>query len=174
MSGLAGFFASLPLVMLGSYDVPWVPTRRQLLPHVMRLAGVGPGVRFYDLGCGDGRVAIEAARRGARAYCVEIRRDLLEKARENAREAGVEERIVFLNKSFFEVDLRDADVVYMYLLSRVNALLRPKLERELRIGARVVTLDFPVAGWKPVHVEKHFVAGMQRVLYLYIRGVSDA
>jgi len=171
---VAGFFAAIPLTLLGSYDVPWVPTRRRLIPHIMRLARVGPGLRFYDLGCGDGRVAIEAAKRGALAYCVEIRRDLIEKAREAAEEAGVAERVVLVNKSFFDVDLSDADVVYMYLLSRVNAALRPKLERELRPGARVVTLDFPVAGWTPVHVEKHVVSGMQRTLYLYIRGVSDS
>ena len=78
----------------------------------------------------------------------------------------------FVNKSFFDVDVSDADAVYMYLLSRVNARLRPKLERELRPGARVVTLDFPVEGWKPVVVERYNVAGMTRVLYLYIIGVS--
>ena len=170
---LAAFFSTLPLTLIGTYDVPWVPTRRRLIGYALRLAGVREGTVFYDLGCGDGRVAIEAARRGARAVCVEIRRELIEKAVENARRAGVEDRIVFINKSFFDVDLSDADAVYMYLLSRVNAMLRPKLEKELRVGARVVTLDFPVAGWRPVHVERHQVAGMVRTLYLYIRGVSD-
>ncbi len=150
-----------------------MPTRKQLLAHVMRLADVKPGVVFYDLGCGDGRVVIEAAKRGARGVCVELRRDLIEQAMRNAREAGVADRIRFVNKSFFDVDLSDADIVYMYLLTRVNAQLRPKLEKELRLGARVVTLDFEVPGWKPVQVEKHVVAGMTRVLYLYIKGVSD-
>ncbi len=167
-----GFFSSLPLVLLGSYDVPWVPTRRVLIEHILRLAGVGEGTRFYDLGCGDGRVAVEAAKRGAYVYCVEIRGDLIARAMENARRAGVFDRVRFVNKSFFDVEVSDADAVYMYLLSRVNARLRPKLERELRPGARVVTLDFPVEGWKPVVVERYNVAGMTRVLYLYIIGVS--
>jgi ubiquinone/menaquinone biosynthesis C-methylase UbiE len=169
-----GFFAALPLSVLGAHDVPWVPTRRQLIDHVMRIAKVGPGMVFYDLGCGDGRVAIEAARRGARAVCVELRRDLIEQAMEAAREAGVYDRIEFINGNFFNVDLGRADIVYMYLLTRVNAQLRPKLEKELRLGARVVSLDFEIPGWKPVHVERHVVAGMTRTIFLYIKGVSDA
>lgn len=171
--GVDSVFRLLPLSVLGAHNVPWVPTRRQLLAHVMRLAGVKPGTVFYDLGCGDGRVVIEAAKRGARGVCVELRRDLIEQAMRNAREAGVADRIRFINKSFFDVDLGDADVVYMYLLTRVNAQLRPKLEKELRLGARIVTLDFEVPGWKPVQIEKHVVAGMTRILYLYIKGVSD-
>ncbi len=166
-------FAALPLSLLGTHDVPWVPTRKQLLSHIMRLAGAAPGKVFYDLGCGDGRVAIEAAKRGAKAVCVELRRDLIEEAYRRAEEAGVADRIIFVNKSFFDVDISDADIIYMYLLTRVNARLRPKLEKELRPGARVVTLDFEIPGWRPVHVEKHYVAGMQRILYLYVKGVSD-
>ncbi|KSW11778.1 hypothetical protein CF15_02930 [Pyrodictium occultum] len=168
-----GVFAALPLPLIGVYDVPWVPTRRQLIGHVMRVAKVGENDVFYDLGCGDGRVAIEAAKRGARAVCVEIRRDLIEKAKENARREGVYDKIEFINDSFFNVELRDATVVYMYLLTRVNAQLRPKLEAELRPGARVITLDFAVPGWRPVHVDKYHVGGLARVIYLYIRGVSD-
>ncbi len=171
---LSGFFASLPLSVLGVHNVPWVPTRRQLLAHIIRLARVEPGTVFYDLGCGDGRVVIEAAKHGARGVCVELRSDLIAEAVERAKSEGVYDRIKFLNTSFFDVDLGEADVVYMYLLTRVNAQLRPKLERELRVGARVVTLDFEIPGWRPVQVEKHLVAGMSRTLYLYIKGVSDS
>ena len=171
---LNGLFAQLPLSVLGSYDVPWVPTRRQLIEHIMRLAKVGEGDIFYDLGCGDGRVVIEAARRGARAVCVELREDLIKAAMENARKAGVADRIVFLNEDFYKVDISDATVVYMYLLTRVNASLKPKLERELKPGTRIVSLDFAIPGWKPVEVERHNVAGLTRILYLYIKGVSDA
>jgi SAM-dependent methyltransferase len=140
----------------------------------MRVAAVKPGQIFYDLGCGDGRVVIEAVKRGAYGVCVELRRDLIEQAKENAKREHVYERIRFVNDSFFNIDLSDADIVYMYLLTRVNAQLRPKLEKELRTGARIVTLDFEIPGWKPVHVEKHIVAGMTRTIYLYIRGVSDS
>jgi ubiquinone/menaquinone biosynthesis C-methylase UbiE len=166
-------FARLPLSILGSYDVPWVPTRRQLIEHIMRLAKVGEGDVFYDLGCGDGRVVIEAAKRGARAVCVELREDLIKTAMENAKKAGVANRITFINEDFHKVNISDATVVYMYLLTRVNASLRPKLEKELKPGTRVVSLDFAIPGWKPVEVERHNVAGLTRILYLYIKGISD-
>ena len=169
----AGIFAVLPLAELEAYDVPWVPTRRQLISHIMRLAALSENDVFYDLGCGDGRVAVEAAKRGAKAVCVEIRKDLIEKAKDNARKNNVYERIAFINDSFFHVDLSDATVVYMYLLTRVNAALRPKLEKELKPGTRVITLDFEIPRWRPVHVEKHYIAGLLRTLYLYIVGISN-
>ncbi|HIQ24218.1 MAG TPA: methyltransferase domain-containing protein [Pyrodictium delaneyi] len=170
---LAGIFGALPLSAIGAYDVPWVPTRRQLIGYVLHIARVGHGDIFYDLGCGDGRVAIEAAKRGARAVCVELRRDLIESAMENARKAGVYDKIEFINDNFFNITLNKATVVYMYLLTRVNAALRPKLEAELKIGARIVTLDFAIPGWKPIHVEKYYIGGLTRTIYLYTRGISD-
>ena len=169
-----GWFAFIPLAFVGNLEVPWVPTRYELIKHIMRIARVGPGDVFYDLGCGDGRVVIEAAKRGARGVCVEIREDLIEEAMKQARAQGVYDRIRFVRADFHQVDVSDATVVYMYLLTRVNESLRPKLERELSIGTRVVTLDFEVPGWKPVHVEKHYTGGLERTIYLYIRGVSDA
>jgi ubiquinone/menaquinone biosynthesis C-methylase UbiE len=140
----------------------------------MRIARVGPGDVFYDLGCGDGRVVIEAAKRGALGVCIEIREDLIKQAIEAARAAGVVDRIRFIHGDFRYVDVSDATVVYMYLLTRVNEALRPKLERELRLGTRVVTLDFEIPGWKPIHIEKHHTGGLERTIYLYVRGVSDA
>ncbi len=168
-----GWLALLPLSRFESYDVPWVPTRRELLKHIMQIAKVGPGDVFYDLGCGDGRVVIEAVKRGARGVCVEIREDLLREAMENARKEGVADRIKFVHDNFMNVDLSDATIVYMYLLTRVNRVLRPKLERELKIGTRVVTLDFEIPGWKPVYVTKRYTGSLERTIYLYIRGVSD-
>ncbi len=168
-----GWLALLQLSRFESYDVPWVPTRKELLRHVMRVAKVGPGDVFYDLGCGDGRVVIEAAKRGARGVCVEIREDLIREARRRAEEEGVADRIRFVQGSFFDVDLSDATIVYMYLLTRVNKALRPKLERELRAGTRVVTLDFEIPGWKPVYVERHYTGSLERTIYLYVKGVSD-
>ncbi len=168
-----GWLTLLQLTRYENYDVPWVPTRRELLRHIMRVAKVGPNDVFYDLGCGDGRVVIEAAKRGARGVCVEIREELIKTAMENARREGVADRIRFIHGSFTDVDLRDATIVYMYLLTRVNKMLRPKLERELRLGTRVVTLDFEIPGWKPVHVEKHYTGSLERIIYLYVKGVSD-
>ncbi len=169
-----GWLAILPLSRLEKYDVPWVPTRKELLKHIMRVARVQPGDVFYDLGCGDGRVVIEAAKRGARGVCVEIREDLIEEAKRRAREEGVEDRIEFVHDDFMRVDLGRATVVYMYLLTRVNSMLRPKLEKELQLGARVVTLDFEIPGWKPIHVERHYTGSLERTIYLYVKGVSDA
>ncbi len=168
-----GWFAFLPLAFVGNLEVPWVPTRYELIKHILRVARVGPGDVFYDLGCGDGRVVIEAAKRGARGVCVEIREDLIKQAMKAAEENGVADRIRFVRADFRTVDVSDATVVYMYLLTRVNEALKPKLERELRIGTRIVTLDFEVPGWKPIHVEKHYTGGLERTIYLYIRGVSD-
>ncbi|MET1101000.1 MAG: methyltransferase domain-containing protein [Pyrodictiaceae archaeon] len=166
-------FFSFALSITGNLEVPWVPTRRELIAHILRIAGVKKGLVFYDLGCGDGRVVIEAAKRGAKGVCVEIRSDLIREAIRKSIEAGVRDKIEFINADFMLVDLNPADVIYMYLLTRVNAKLRPKLEKELRPGTRVVTLDFEIPGWKPIYVEKHFTNGMERKIYLYIKGISD-
>jgi len=168
-----GWFVLLPIHLLATYDVPWVPTRYELIKHIMRIARVGPGDIFYDLGCGDGRIVIEAAKRGAKAVCIEIREDLLQQAKENARKACVYQRIRFIHGDFFKIDLSDATIVYMYLLTRVNEKLRPKLQQELSVGTRIVTLDFAIPKWRPVHIEKHYTGGLERIIYLYIRGVSD-
>jgi len=169
-----GWLAILPLHQYEKYDVPWVPTRRELIRHIIRIAGVGPGDVFYDLGCGDGRVVIEAAKHGARGVCIEIRPDLIKEAMKNAKKENVYERIEFINADFYTQDLSKATIIYMYLLTRVNASLKPKLEREARVGTRIITLDFEIPGWRPVHVEKHYTGGLERTIYLYIRGVSDS
>ncbi len=172
--GFRAWLALIPIGIVGNLEVPWVPTRKQLIGHIMRVGRVGPGDVFYDLGCGDGRVVIEAAKRGAYGVCVEIREDLIREAMKRAKEEGVYDRIEFINDDFHRVDVRRATVVYMYLLTRVNEALRPKLERELKPGTRVITLDFEVPGWRPVHVEKHYTDGLERTIYLYVKGVSDA
>ncbi len=170
---VTGWFTVLPLAFVGNLEVPWVPTRYELIRHVLRVAKVGPNDVFYDLGCGDGRVVVEAAKIGARGVCVEIREDLIKQAMENAAKEHVKDRIRFINADFHKVDISDATVVYMYLLTRVNESLKPKLTRELRLGTRIVTLDFEIPGWKPVHVERHYTGGLERTIYLYIRGISD-
>lgn len=155
--------------------VPWVPTREELLDYIMSLAKVRRGDIFYDLGCGDGRVVIRAVKEGAsKGVCVELNTSLLEKARENARNEGLEELIEFVNEDFFNVDLSEATVIYMYLLTSVNRALRPKLERELREGTRVVTLDFEIPGWRPIQVVKVSLPTRIATLYLYVKGISDS
>jgi len=147
---------------------PFVPTGEEAIRRVLDALELGPDDVFYDLGCGDGRVAVEAAASYGvrRSVCVEIRPELAAEAVERARAAGVEDRVLVLNTSFFDVGLWDATAVYMYLLTSINEALRPKLERELRPGARVATLDFEVPGWTPARVIGG--SGWQNTIYLYI------
>jgi len=170
VAGTSGAWIDRVAVALGAnQEAPYVPTRQSIIPLVLEALELGPGDVFYDLGCGDGRVAVEAALRYPirRAVCVEIRRDLAAAAVERAREAGVEDRVLVLNTDIFDVGLWDADAVYMYLLTTLNAALRPKLEKELRPGARVATLDFEIPGWRPARVIGG--GGWQKTIYLYRR-----
>ncbi len=156
------------------YWVPWVPTRRELLDTIFSL--VKPTARdvFYDLGSGDGRVVVEAARRGAgKAVGIERNPELVAEAWRLAHREGVADRVKFILGDFFSIPIRDATIVYMYLLTRINRMLRRKLEAELRLGTRIITLDFEIPGWRPVHVVSRSVSGMERTIYLYVKGVSN-
>ena len=118
---------------------------------MLRLADAGPGDVLYDLGSGDGRTAIAAVKRfGVReARGVEIRDQLLRLGRDEARRAGVEERVVFVGEDLFRTDLSGATVVTLYLLPRLNLRLRPRLLRELRPGTRIVSHNFGMGDWDP-------------------------
>ncbi|NPB01229.1 MAG: class I SAM-dependent methyltransferase, partial [Crenarchaeota archaeon] len=132
------------------YDVPFVPSPEVVIRRMLQLADVRENEVVYDLGCGDGRVLIIAAKEfGARAVGIEIRRDLYEQCLKRIKDLGLEDRVKVYHGNFFEYDLSDADVVTLYLLTSVNERLRPKLERELRPGTRVVSHDFEVPGWRP-------------------------
>jgi len=158
----------------GTVSVPWVPTRNELLEYIVKLARLKPDDVFYDLGCGDGRVVIRAVKEGVKkGVCVEINSSLIERAKEAAQKEGVIDRIEFINDDFFRVSLEDATVVYMYLLTSVNRALKPKLEAELREGARVVTLDFEIPGWKPIQVVEIALPSRMAKLFLYVKGLSN-
>jgi len=149
--------------------VPFVPTPEGVVRRMLELAEVKPGELVYDLGCGDGRILIIAASEfGARAVGIEIRRDLVEKCVKRVKELGLEDRVTIIHGNFFDIDISDADVVTLYLLTSVNERLRPKLERELRPGARVVSHDFEVIGWKPVKVEEIKEGWRSHKIYLYV------
>ena len=162
-----------PISFSENLPVPFVPTRYEVLDLVFEALQLREGDVFADLGCGDGRVAVEAARRyPVRAsLCIEARSDLVERAASNAREAGVDDRVLVVKADFFKAPLEGVTAVYMYLLTSINEALKPKLSKELRPGARVVTLDFSIPGWSPVKVLGG--AGWQRRVYLYVIGVSD-
>jgi SAM-dependent methyltransferase len=131
---------------------------------MLDLASVGPGDVLYDLGCGDGRIVIGAARRGARGVGFDIDRLRVREGQWNAERAGVIDRVRFVRESLFDVDLRPASVVTLYLLPSINRKLRPKLLRELRTGSRIVSNYFDMDDWKPdARVET-----WGRILYLWV------
>jgi SAM-dependent methyltransferase len=131
-------------------DVPYVPTPENVVDSMLVLAGVGTDDVVYDLGSGDGRIPIFAARTyGARGVGIEIKPDLVEEARANAREAGVADRVTFRQGDLFEADLSGATVVTLYLLPDVNRQLRPRLFEQLDPGDRVVSHDFDMDEWEP-------------------------
>ncbi len=130
--------------------VPYVATSREVAEAMLSLAQVKASDVVYDLGCGDGRIVILAAHKfGARGVGVDIDPDRVREARENARSTGVEDRVRFVQADLFSTDLHDATVVTMFLLPSINLKLRPRLLRQLRPGARIVTHSFPIGDWKP-------------------------
>jgi len=148
--------------------VPYVPTPYEVIKVMLEIAEVKPGELVFDLGCGDGRVLITAVKEfGANAVGIELRRDLVEKCLKNVLAEGLEDRILIIEGDFFKVNISPADVVTLYLLTSVNEKLRPKLERELKRGARVVSHDFEVMGWKPIAVKDVNDGYRNHKVYLY-------
>jgi len=131
--------------------VPYVQTPPDIVRRMLALGRVGRGDVVYDLGCGDGRIVIEAARRhGARGVGIDLDPVRIEEARENARRAGVQQRVRFQQADLFATDFSPATVVMLYLLFEVNLKLMPQLWRQLRPGSRVVSHDFHMGGqWPP-------------------------
>lgn len=133
-------------------EVPYVQTPAEVVTEMLRLAGVNGNDLVYDLGSGDGRLVIAAARDfGARGVGIEIDPRLVAQSAESARRAGVADRVMFRAADLFDTDLSDATVVTLYLSPEINLRLRPKLLRELRPGSRIVSHDFPMGDWAPAH-----------------------
>jgi hypothetical protein len=140
--------AALPL-RAAELDVPYVPTPQVVVDEMLRVAGVGPEDFVMDLGSGDGRILITAATKfGARGVGVELDETLLAQSAENARAAGVEDRVQFRKADLFAADLAPATVITMYLVPRVNERVRPRL-LELKPGTRIVSHDFDLQDWRP-------------------------
>jgi ubiquinone/menaquinone biosynthesis C-methylase UbiE len=146
------------------------PTPEEVIEKMMELANVKDDDVFYDLGCGDGRVLIKVAKeKKIRCVGIEIKRELVEEARKKVAKEGLESLIKIIHGDIFQESFSDATIVYLYLTTELNAQLRPKLERELRKGTRVISHQFEVPGWKPIKVEG--VAdffGQAHRLYLYV------
>jgi SAM-dependent methyltransferase len=131
-------------------DVPYVPTTDEGVAAMLTLADIKPSDVVYDLGCGDGRIVIAAAKKfGARGVGVDIDPARIREANENVKKAGVEKLVRFEEKDIFQTDIHDANVVMLFLLNSINLKLRPKLLRELRPGTRIVSNTFDMGDWKP-------------------------
>jgi precorrin-6B methylase 2 len=143
--------------------VPFVPTPQEVVDKMVELAGVKKGDVVYDLGSGDGRIVITAAKKGAKAVGFEIDGDLVKQSRDNIRKAGVQDQAEIRQQDILTVDLAAASVVTMYLLPDVNLQLRPNILSQLKPGSRVVSHAFDMGDWKPERTER--VEG--RTLYLW-------
>ncbi|MFN9155706.1 MAG: SAM-dependent methyltransferase [bacterium] len=131
-------------------DVPFVPTSDETVDRILRMAGVGPKDYLIDLGSGDGRIVITAAKQfGATGFGVELNSERWKLSLRNAEKEGVADRVAFYQRDLFETDLSKATVLTMYLLPAVNLKLRPRILSELRPGTRVVSHDFDMAEWMP-------------------------
>ncbi len=154
-------------------DVPYVPTKPEAVDAMLKLANVTKADILYDLGCGDGRIVIAAAKQyGAHGVGLDIDPERIKEARENAKKEGVESLVRFEENDLFKADIHGATVVTLFLLSSINLKLRPKLLSELRPGTRIVSNTFDMGDWKP---EKEFSVGpedeigyLSRPLYFWI------
>lgn len=143
---------------------PWVPTWKADIERLIQMLRLKPGEKLYELGCGDGRVCTTVAKRSG-ATCVGIELSIAQcaVAKLRAKLSGAKKiRIKWGNA--FKADLSDADAVYMFLMPDTYESLRPKFEKELKPGARVVSYVWPIPGWTPVHVDR---AEGKPALYLY-------
>jgi SAM-dependent methyltransferase len=147
-------------------DVPYVPTKEPVLDRMLQMGQVKSGDVLYDLGCGDGRIVIAAAKRfGTRGVGIDIDPVRIAEARENARKAGVADRVKFIQGDLFDADIKDATVVTLYLLPDVNLKLRPKLLSELKPGTRIVSHNYDMGDWAPEQTAKLTVDGTEHVVY---------
>lgn len=133
---------------------PYVPSPLPVIEHMLRLANLKPGEVLFDLGSGDGRTVTLAAKNfSARAVGVELREDLAKKALNLIHEEGLANRITIVNDDMFNVNLKSADVVFLYLTTSANEKIRSKLETELKKGVRIISHDYEMVGWKPTKIE---------------------
>jgi cyclopropane fatty-acyl-phospholipid synthase-like methyltransferase len=147
--------ACSPIAVWTDGEVPFVPTPPEVVDRMLEVAQVKPGDVIYDLGSGDGRIIIRAAKRyGVKGVGIEIDTELVQKARDNAFREKVDHLVEFRLQDALTVDVSPATVVTLYMLPEFNAKLRPILEKQLKPGSRVVSHDFEIQGWVPDKVEQ--------------------
>jgi precorrin-6B methylase 2 len=149
-------------------DVPFVPTPQEVVERMLRIARVGKDDVLFDLGCGDGRIVVTAAKvHGARGTGIDLDPERIGEARKNAEQAGVADRVNFKVADLFETDVSPASVVTLYLLPNVNIRLRPRLWKQLKVGSRVVSHAFDMGPeWPP---EKTDSVGGRSIYYWTIK-----
>lgn len=155
------------LIVPALSGLPWIPTREVRIRKALQLARVSPDDIVYDLGSGDGRVLVVAAREfGARAVGIEISPLHCIAARINAFLAGINGRVTIQWASFYKVNFTDADVVFVYMTARETSRLRPYLEKQLRPGTRIITVSCEIPGWQPVIFDR------EALIFIYQLGPS--
>ena len=153
--------------------VPFVPTPYPVVRAMLKAANAGPEDIVYDLGCGDGRILVVATKEFnvKKAVGIEIDREKYQLALSRIREEGLEGRVEVIHGDFFETDISDATIVTLFLLTSVNEMLRPKLEKELKDGARVVSHEFRIPGWRPEKIiDVRDDNGLLHTVILYVKG----
>lgn len=161
------YAAALPLVLMLAAplacaqervqpEVPFVPSPEEVVSAMLKLAHVGKTDVVYDLGCGDGRIVIAAVKQygAARAVGVDINPERIEEATANAKQAGVLNKVKFVEADLFKAPISEATVVTLYLLPGVNLRLKPRLLSELKPGTRIVSHSFDMGDWKPDKTEE--------------------
>ncbi len=149
-------------------DVVYVPTPDAVVAKMLELAKVSKDDVVYDLGSGDGRIVITAAQKfGTTGVGIELRPELVQEARENAKKAGVSDRVQILQQDLFQTDISKATVVTLYLLPQLNVKLRPLLFKQLKPGTRIVSHDFDMGEWKPDQVVQVQGPGRMHTVYFW-------
>jgi tRNA G37 N-methylase Trm5 len=168
---LIALSAAMPRAQVepGKSLAPFVPTPQDVVERMLTLAKVGPNDVVYDLGCGDGRIVITAAKKyGASGVGVDLDPERIRESEANAKKAGVQDRVSFKLQDAMTVDVSKATVVTLYLLSASNLKLRPILTKQLQPGARIVSHAFSMGDWEPVETDTFQDSqGMQRTLYFW-------
>ena len=156
------------------FVAPFVPSPQTVVEYMLKLADLKAGEVLFDMGSGDGRTVIMAAKTfGARGVGIELREDLAKKAMSQIHENGIDDRVTIMNTDMFTVNLTSADVVYLYLTTSANEKIKSKLESDLKKGARIVSHDYEIIGWRPLKVENFCenptLGYPSHTIYLYIK-----
>jgi protein-L-isoaspartate O-methyltransferase len=173
---LAGWMCAAAAVAQQAEVVPYVPSPQGVVADMLKIADVGPDDFVIDLGSGDGRIVLTAAKvYGARGFGVEIKEDLVNRSNEAAQELGIADRVKFIAQDLFATDISQASVLTMYLLPETVNMLSTKLQKELKPGTRIISHDYSLAGWryeKRVHMDledKVPISGVTTTyIYLYV------